>query len=134
MSNLFSGIKSDQVLSRKQRDQVKSNLLTTLIGEITKKAKDDGDREVTDLDVISTIKSFMSNMDIVLKHEEANVIALEEKWILGSYLPKQLDQNELSLIISKNEFKNLGEFMKFLKINHAGLYDGAMAKSVFEQK
>ena len=134
MSNLFSGIKRDQVLSRKQRDQVKANLLTTLIGEITKKAKDDGDREVTDLDVISTIKSFMSNMDIVLQHEEANVIALEEKWILGSYLPKQLDRDELALIISKNEFKNLGEFMKHLKANHAGLYDGAMAKSVFEQK
>lgn len=135
MSILFDRLKKDQLNARRNKESdVKISVLTTLIGEVSKKAKDDGNREVSDLDVIKTVKSFIDNANIVLNVASDTESAKEEISILSEYLPKQLTKEEIQTIIVSGQFSNLGQFMKYMKENHAGLYDGAMAKTVFESK
>ena len=81
------------------------------------------------------IKKFIKNLDETilanLKLPNTNTALLDrEKEILEVYLPKQLSKEELTEIIKSLNTKNMGDIMKNLKENHAGLYDGKMASEI----
>lgn len=121
---LLDQIKSAQLKARKERNTLASNLLTTLLGEAAMIGKNNGNRESTDSEVISTIKKFVANAketrDILLQDDKAQEIlaqnpnpiggygagnpalldCLEEIRILESFLPKQLTDEELEVAIT----------------------------------
>ena len=63
--SLIQTIKTAQVAARKARDP-SASLLTTLIGEAEMVGKNAG-REVTDQEVVATIKKFIKGIDETLK-------------------------------------------------------------------
>lgn len=138
---LFEQIKADQLTARKAKQALSATLLTTLIGELTAIGKNDGDRPVTDADVVKLVKKFLDGVNESIKYMEKdnNVAALlmlhGEAAILAAYMPKQMDEQVLTIAVRSilNELgvgANMGQVMAALKAKHAGTYDGAMASKV----
>lgn len=138
---LFAQIKSDQLSARKAKETLKATLLTTLIGELTAVGKNDGNREVTDADVVKLVKKFLDGVNESIKFMEAagNETALTmlrgEAAILAPYLPQQMSEAELTVVVKQlvdelGAGANMGQVMAALKTRHAGTYDGSMASRV----
>ena len=132
---LFTQIKTDQLTARKAKDTLAANLLTTLIGEVSALAKNDGNREVTDADVVKICKKFVTGMEQTVTYlgnsnPEGTTTALAEMEILEKYMPKQMDEDTLTEVLCElvpESGPNLGKLMALLKERYAGQYDGKMA-------
>jgi uncharacterized protein YqeY len=128
---LIDQIKADQLAARKERRALAAALLTTLLGEVGIVAKNAGRTDATDEEVIATVKKFIKNNESIpdgarnVTSHDAELHTLEE------YLPKQLTRDELVAIKATGTFANKGEWMKHLKENYAGRYDGKLASEVF---
>lgn len=136
---LFAQIKSDQLAARKAKQTLAATLLTTLIGELTAIGKNDGNREVTDADVVKLVKKFLDGINESIKYmesaknEEALVMLRGEASILAPYLPQQMDEASLTVAVKAivlEQGPNMGKVMAALKAMYAGKYDGGMASKI----
>lgn len=138
MTTLFNRIKQDQVIAHKAHNALAASLLTTLIGETSVIGKNDGNRDVTDSEVIAVIKKFVKGMDETIGYlGDTNPLALEivttEKRIISIYMPQQMDEPALKQaigLIIDDVGLNLGKVMGELKIRYTGLYDGKLASAL----
>ena len=138
MTTLFDQIKADQLVARKAKDGLKATLLTTLIGELTAIGKNDGNREVTDADVVKLVKKFLDGVNETIRllgdtNLQATLKAGYEKAILKPYLPQQMDEAKLTEVLTElvtESGPNLGKLMGLLKARYAGKYDGGMASTI----
>lgn len=143
---LLTQIKQDQLQARKDKDQVKVGILTTLVSEAAMIGKNDGNRESTDAEVIATIKKFIKNTDetiSLLEKEHGDLVAkpLREREILMSYLPHQLTDEELLISIDEiitelqiDSLKGMGLVMKTLKERYEGQFDGKTASALVKER
>lgn len=140
MPNLIENIKKAQLTARKEKDEVKASILTTLIGEAEMVGKNAADRAPTDAEVQAVIKKFIKGVDFILenvKDNEAIAAAQFERGILMEYVPKQLSEDDLFNVISNliainsvDSIRKVGIIMKELKSQFDGQYDGAMATRI----
>lgn len=127
---LIEEIKQKQIAARKA-GSAEASLLTTLLGEAAMVGKNAG-RETTDQEVVAVVKKFIKNIDETVSalssrgQDAASFLA--ERSVLERFLPLQL--TELALVTIAENHKSMPEFMKFLKENHAGQYDGKLASIV----
>ena len=139
---LIDQIKADQLQARKDRDTVRASLLTTLYSEAAMIGKNDGNRATTDQEVIAVIKKFIKGIDeTVAAGAQTAPQLLVEKEILTAYLPSQLDDAALSVIIDGiiesqgiSGMKQMGLVMKELNANYAGQFDGKAASTIVRGK
>ena len=138
--SLIQTIKTAQVAARKARDP-SASLLTTLIGEAEMVGKNAG-RDVTDQEVVATIKKFIKNIDETLKvlvaGSDAYAYSSTEKAVLEQFLPQQLTEEQIRFIIATllhagDKPASVGEIMKHMKTNHEGLYDGALVSKIAKE-
>ncbi len=136
--NLLNKVKNDMWEMKKAANPLAA-LLNTLYAEAAKVGKDAGNRESTDQEVIQTIKKFIKNSEemlLTLKSLDTEIASTKKQEVekeisvLKLYLPQQLDTEELKNIILSLETKNMGDIMKHLKDNYAGLYDGKAASEI----
>lgn len=122
--------------ARKNRDGDKVLILSTIIGELALKAEMvDGKKAVTDEMVVKGLKRYVAGLQ-----ENAALVggwsdaAKRESIIVGEllveFLPEQLTIDALRQLKEWLGDPTLPEFMKHLKENYAGQYDGKMASEV----
>ena len=142
---LIVKIKQDQLVARKNRDQIESTLLTTLIGEAEMVGKNNGNRDPFDEEVISVVKKFLKGVNetiAILEKSGHDVSQFEkERYILDSYLPTQLTKEKLIVmldsavvdgtLVEDKSFK--GAAMKWLKEHYSGQYDGRVAAAAIDE-
>lgn len=142
---LIVKIKQDQLVARKNRDQIESTLLTTLIGEAEMVGKNNGNRDPFDEEVISVVKKFLKGVNetiAILEKSGRDVSQFEkEREILDSYLPTQLTKEKLIVmldsavvdgtLVEDKSFK--GAAMKWLKEHYSGQYDGRVAVEAIDE-
>ena len=139
--SLIQTIKAAQLQARKNRS-FSVPVLTTLIGEADAVGKNNGNREVTDVEVVAMIKKFVKNLDEVIKvsteGSSAHGAALAEKGVLETFLPEQISEDELkdiiTAIVEASEKPNVGQVMKELKLKYDGQYDGAVASKLIKER
>lgn len=140
----FQEIKNKQLMARKEKKEITSSLLTTLIGEISMIAKNDGNREVNDVDVGVVIKKFLKGIEeniVILTKRGDDVTKFQlEKEILMEFMPKQLNEEELKTIISDLikelklvDIKGLGLIMKNMKVKYENQYDSNMVSRIVKE-
>lgn len=108
---------------------------STLIGEMDNEVSrsKDGSRVVTDEIATKILKSFKKNLEETQSLDKSfNFSSALELDIVNKYLPKQLSHDELERLIAGAKPANVGSWMKYLKDNYAGLYDGKLAKQIFD--
>ncbi len=133
-TSLAANIRRDQMVARKNRATLDINLLTTLVSDIGTFEKNVA-REITDSEVMDILQKFVKNTKITLASVPTHEVALHELKLLEGYLPKQLNIEELTKIISDfiaEHGKDIGKIMGHLKANHAGLFDGKVASEVIK--
>lgn len=139
--SILNIIKAEQLLARKSKDTLAANLLTTLMSDIVMVGKNSGNRESTDAEAIAIIKKYIVNVNETLKivnSESDKVVSLlTELSILEAFLPKQLSETELRLILETFKQNNvqfsIPNVMKYLKSSFAGLYDGSSATKIIKE-
>jgi len=134
---IFDAIKDDFKEARIAGNKLASNLLSTVVGEVENKAKVvNGIKEVAEESVISTVKSFIKNVDTFKDTVTDVALAAKlaaEKQILEKYLPSQLTEDEIRDIFTNIDHSNMGLMMKHLKDNYSGRYDGNLASKVAKE-
>lgn len=140
---LINQIKKDQIEARKNKDSVKANLLTTLIGEAEMVGKNNGNRAPSDAEVQVVIKKFIKGIDeiLTLTFDKDIQNFLTELAILKSYLPEQLSQEQLASEISKiisslnvaNPSQAIGAVMKELSAKFSGKFDSKQASILIKE-
>lgn len=137
---LLEKLKKESLQARKEKNEVKSNLLSTVFSQVKLIAIDDGHREPTDNDVIQVVRKFLKNVEENIQlgqqgklSKEALEQARKEREILLEYLPRQLSEEELKEVIQKSGAKNIGEAMKYLKKNYSEQYDGKLASKIAKE-
>ena len=142
---LIVKIKHDQLVARKNRDQIKFTLLTRLIGEADMVGKNNGNRDPFDEEVISVVKKFLKGVnetiDILSRSGHDASQFEKERDILDSYLPTQLTKEKLIVmldsavvdgtLVEDKSFK--GTAMKWLKEHYSGQYDGRVAAEAIDE-
>lgn len=132
--SILEQIRADSVSARKSGDKLKSGLLVTLLSEAQSVGKN-ANRETTDEETIAVIKKFIKNCNQTAELARDNIMAevnaYKEIEILDSYLPKQLTEDEIKIIISGLKAGEIMEpsmknIMAYFKEMYAGRYDGAM--------
>lgn len=139
MTTLHNKLIDDLKAARFQRDDMKRNVLTTLIGELDTNAKRTG-KAVTDEQAVATVKKFVENAKFTMSKLSPEVELYKayekESALLAGYLPKQMSEAELTgavLAFIGEGFTTMGEVMAQLKYKYAGLYDGKMASAVVKK-
>jgi uncharacterized protein YqeY len=151
---LIDTLKRDQIATRKARDTIAANLLTTLVAEAAAVGKNNGNRESTDAEVVKKIKQFVSNTQETIRLVRGNIPDGPNKGILGgfhaqqleklnrelgileSYMPTQLTREQLeekirSVVADLPQGTNaVGAVMKALKESYEGLYDPKLASEI----
>jgi hypothetical protein len=139
--NVIEKLKQDQLQARKEKNKFLSGILTTLIGEIISVGKNNGNRETTNDEAVKVIEKFKKNAEqtcTLMSDSGADSKEMEsyieEISIYNSYLPKQMNTEELTSlikdIIDHDSQINMGKIMKFLKSQYAGQYDGKEASQI----
>jgi len=133
---MINQIKEHQLQARKNKNTLKINLLTVLLSEIQKKAKDEC-REVVAEDCLVTIRKFINNTNELLANKE-DEDAKQELIILNSYLPKQLTEeemkNKIDELVQTNPSIKIGDIMKHFKETFNGQYNGKELSEIIKQK
>ena len=81
-------VRANCLAARKSGDKVTANLLTTLIAECEKRAKDDGNRQADASDLTAVVKKFIKNTEISLAARPSPV--LESELAILKSIPVQL--------------------------------------------
>src|SRR5579859_779168 len=121
--SLQQRIADDLKLAMKNGEEARKSLLRVIIGEMNRV-----DKNLPDERVIAIIKKMIEGVKLV-----GNV---EEEKILSEYLPKQLDEAQLTTLISALIFENgytvkdMGKIMSSLKEKYNGQYDGKIASTL----
>ena len=141
---LIDELRRDHLQARKVKDELKKNLLSTLIGDCCKDKKEpDDDR------VLATIKSFIAKAKELqvqcASASESTVYinkAFAEISILQSYQPQQLTRGGIHEIIytlkelvfvAHNENIDLPYVMKYFKTNYPNAYDGKLVSTIAKE-
>lgn len=131
-------IKEDQLSARKAKNSSEATLLTTLLAESVIVGKNQG-RESSEEEVMAVVKKFLKNNaqyihDIGSTKPDLKLQLETEQTILSRYVPVQLSENELTVIvkdiITTTQTLNMGEIMKAVKASYDGKYDGKMLSSI----
>lgn len=131
---LIDILKYDLLTARKERNTVKSSVLSSVIGEATNKAEiSNGEKIISDTLALNTIKKFVKGIDESLALVQNNPQLQQEREILTGYLPKMLTDDQLTEVIRSaigEGHANIGAIMGYLKTSHANLYDGKTASRI----
>ena len=137
MTSIVS-LKADLLVARKAKDETAKNLLTALVGEAVNVGKNQGNRETTDEEVTQLVKKFIKNAEetrrISLDNNRNADVVEKELEILSKYVPVQMTQSSIIAVLQQFKQNNaqakLGDAMKYMKENFAGIYDAKMASTI----
>ena len=140
---MLEQFRKDLMTMRKEKNPLVPTMVT-VFSEASMIAKDDGNREITESDLIRQIKKTVTNLnvtiDLLVERNSDATHQINERELLESYLPKQLSDDEVRSIV--NQFlteqptvtpKIMGSVMQFMKSKYDGLYDGKKAASLVKE-
>jgi hypothetical protein len=138
---LLLQLRKDSLNARKEKKSIEATLLSTLIAETVMVGKNDGNRDVTEDEVLAVIKKFLKGIDesIVTLDKGGRDTAKEkeEKAILEAYMPSQLSEADLEKAIveivsglTDKTPKAMGQVMAALKEQYPNQFDGKIASQL----
>ena len=129
--NILDKIKRDRLKARIDKDTLTTKVLTTLLGEAQTI-----DKSKQTLDIVALVKKHIKALDEIIAMGGMNSLAgivelsVAERKILEEYLPKQLNEKEISAIVSELTDKSMRSVMTHMKADYAGQYDGKVVSGI----
>ena len=143
---LLNTIQQDQLQARKNKDELKTSLLTVLLSDAVNIGKNDGNRETTDAEVIALLKKFVKTNEQNIgffknENKQENIASAEQEIaILNTYLPRAASESDIvetiRTVMAQNnwpkENATMGKVMKELKAKFGAALDGATASKLIK--
>lgn len=120
-------LKTLHLVARKTRNEVAKRALSTIISDYETQVINGKSP-----DLLAMVKKSVANLEFNMKHSNDPEIVKERDY-LQELLPKQLSKEQLIELTTTGDFPNIGAFMKFLKTNFNGQYDGKLASQVAKE-
>lgn len=127
---IYDTIREKRVEARKKGLVFESGVLGVLIGEIERKTPKlvDGKKTFDDVLVIGVVKSFIANLkELELKGKAVK----DEVALLEEFIPQMMSESEIFALAK--DHATFPDFMKWLKANRAGRYDGRIASVIAKE-
>lgn len=144
MTSRISSLQADIDAARRGGDQQTLKILTVLLSKIQRIAKDDGNRAITDDDVIQGVSRYRKEVDemrtILANAGRPTDEQDRELAAVSAYLPQQLTDEELAAEIEKalegtsRDRKAMGVVMKHLNGSFRGRFDPKAANALISSK
>ena len=144
---IIEQIKKEQLEARKAKNTIKTNLYTTLLGEIQTAVIGTSNsvnikqaNNITDDVVIKVINKFIKNIKETLSLRPDDFTAITELTLLETFLPQKLSEEELKQIVANLKIEAgtktggalLGFVMGELKKSYPNLYDSSIVRTLVE--
>jgi uncharacterized protein YqeY len=127
---VFYNVAEIKTARQEQRDNpVIYSLLGVVIGELDRLPIPRG-QEPTQDQIYAVIKKLY---EAAKEMREMTPEADQEYMYLKDFIKQMMTEDELRKVISESGCKNIGEIMKFLKMNYNGTYDGKMANMIAKE-
>jgi uncharacterized protein YqeY len=136
----YDTIRQDIITAMKAGDRTRLDVLRMLANKIALVAKNDGNRDVTDEDVITGVSRYLKETretrDILVSKGRDYSKEDAEIAIVSDYAPKQIDETELrNIITSLYEATDKGKsargmVMKGLNGSYRGQFDPSVANRI----
>ncbi len=143
MSDQLKTLSSDKIAALKRGDRTTKDILTLIINEATMIAKNDGNRDVSDADVIQalnrTVKKARETREILVGRNSDTTVQDNEIAVAQHYLPQQMSRDDLATLIRTlmdplPEGKAAkGMVMKSLNEKHKGAFDPREATAIIDE-
>jgi len=136
---MINKIKEHLLEARKNKDKKLISLLTALYSEASKVGKDKGNRETTDDETTQVIKKFIKGLNetLVVTKDETKIESIKfELDVLEKYLPKQLLDDEMRVLVSRcinDGIETIGGIMQSFKKEYNGQFDGKKLNSIIKE-
>lgn len=148
--NILQQIKDASLEARKARETQKARFLSTLLSYCSMPGKNSL-RESTDIEVITILKKFKANANVIIEaamsRNSANAQTIIddaklEIQIIDSFMPKTMDESDLRLFIGKLVYelkldivtaKHIGVIMSLIKQRSTELVSGEMATKIIKE-
>lgn len=128
--SLQTKISEDLKTAMKEKNALKLSALRVLKGEIQRLEQSaTGKVVLTDGDIVKLAKKLIESVKETTNNPE-------ELAIFSEYLPKQLSEDEMRMIVSvikKSGVSGVGDYMKYFKLYHDGLYDGKTLSNIVKE-
>lgn len=147
MNSLETKIQNDLKEAMLSKNSVKVDAIRMIKAGIQNEKVNGAYHELTDADIIKIIqklsKQHQESIDVYTQAGRTELAdkEIEEKVYLDEYLPKMLDNNELTAIIDAliseagaKTMKEMGLIMKELSAKYSGQYDGKTASTIIREK
>ena len=144
--NLKQQLDNDVIVSMKSKDSFKTKLLRNLQSKI-KQVEVDTQQSVNEEQILTIlqkqIKQRKESFQIFKDNNRKDLADIEEQEliILESYLPKQMDEETLTLIVKSTidsleatSMKDMGKVMKALKEDIAGKADPSKVSAIVKRQ
>ncbi len=135
-------LQADMKDAMRAKEKVKLNTVRALISAIQYEEMQKG-VELKEDQYIAIFKNEVKKRKESLEYLEKEnrqdevAISLEELRVIESYLPKQMNAEELKKLLiefkAQNASANMGQAMSYLKDNFAGQYDGKDASTLAKE-
>lgn len=122
--SLIEKIEANRIAYLKAGKSAERSILTTLVGEVQAKAKNEC-RPVVDEDVVKTIKKFIDGLNITEQHAGITEATKLERALLMEYMPTMMSIEEIRSILSSGGVSSVKDAQVFMKSNYAGKYNPA---------
>jgi len=123
-----------------------AKLLVTFLSEVRMRAKDDGNREVTDTDIVKVAQKFMKSaketVGILQKDDsrpDALTAALREIEVLDAYIPTLMDEDATRAAVAAaieatgaTDMSDMGRIMGELKKSHGVTINMGLASGILK--
>jgi len=136
-------LKSDSVLSLKNRDQLRVDVLRFLISLIDKRELQLPPGAMTDKEEVAVLRKELKNKqesrEMFLKAGRDDLVAQLDYEILvvGEYLPKEMSEEEVQKIVDEVMIEfgdNFGLIMKNVMVRTAGRVGGEMVSALVNKR
>jgi hypothetical protein len=123
-------ITEDLKSAMKSKDTDKLGIIRVLKGEIERSEQTStGKVELTDSEIVKIVKKLIEAIKETTNDKT-------ELAVLDVYLPKQLSEDEIKIIVAtvkQSGVSQMGDFMKHFKTNYDGQYDGKLLSNLVKE-
>lgn len=147
MQTLKEKLKEDLKVSIKSSDISKKELVKVILSEISLEEKRGAAGfSLNDEGVTAVIKKMKKNAETIKEEckkvgKEIDPSVLKEIEILDSYLPKQLSEDQIKMLVADimeelgtNSIKDMGKIMSKFNSQFAGQADGKIVSQIVKEK
>jgi uncharacterized protein YqeY len=133
---LYEHLQEVRKTALKNKDSFTFTKLGTVLGEAKQVSTKVENRDPTDEEVVVVVRKNLEGIAEMLKLETDDMKRaplLIEQTLLQKFMPTQLSENEIRVLISNLGEKNLGKIMGFFKSKYNGKYDGKQVSAFAKQ-